>query len=98
MNIQAWVVAALQAEVDYRVGLQKREPVQARFIREMFLEADVDGSGSLDLQEALQLSARLGLGRSKEFISKAVSACADPTTGELTLIGFEALMMALGKI
>jgi Ca2+-binding EF-hand superfamily protein len=72
--------------------------VQARFIREMFLEADVDGSGSLDLQEALQLSARLGLGRSKEFISKAVSACADPTSGELTLIGFEALMMALGKI
>jgi hypothetical protein len=90
------VVQVLRQEVEMRAAIQKAEPVQLRYIRELFAEADEDQSGLVDLREALNISKKLNLGKSPAFIAAAFKALADPETGELNEEGFAALVLELG--
>ena len=90
------VVQVLRQEVEKRAAIQKAEPVQLRYIRELFAEADEDQSGLVDLGEALAISKKLNLGKSPAFITAAFKALADPESGELNEEGFAALLLELG--
>jgi len=43
------VVEVLRQEVEKRAAIEKTEPVQLRYIRELFAEADEDNSGTVSL-------------------------------------------------
>jgi len=44
------VVEVLRQEVEKRAAIEKAEPVQLRYIRELFAEADEDNSGTVSFQ------------------------------------------------
>ena len=95
-NVAAAVANALKRSAEMRRAVHAMEPVQAAFIRSLFLEADVDGNGYVDAEEAMAISVRLKLGRPASYVGECVTLLADPDAGGVDLEHFEALMMKLG--
>lgn len=72
-DVHSILVAALRWKVDQLSKLLHHEPVEARYIRELFEEADDDRSGSVDLAEAMTISAKLNLGKPRDIVEQAVN-------------------------
>ena len=98
------VVQTLRREVERLAAINQAEPVHQRYIRKLFAEADVTKSGTVTLEEALNVCKKMKLGVSTKVITLAFKALAnvevwpgsDKKVGELNLEGFEALVMELG--
>jgi hypothetical protein len=71
-NITSVIIAAIKHKVDQLSKLAHQEPVEARYIRELFGEADGDHSGSVDMVEAMTISTKLNLGKPREVVEQAV--------------------------